>query len=390
MEKLWNSNYTKVWMANFMIFFSYNVITPLLPLYLSETFGANKDTTGIVLSGYTLMALFSRPFSGYLVDSFPRRIVLLSCYFLFFAFFAGYLVAGSLTLFAIVRTLHGAPMGSTTVANSTVAIDVLHPTRRSEGIGYYGLSNNLATSISPTIGILIYDHFHSYKLIFAVALTCSFLGFIINSTVKFKDKEVVPNKEPISLDRFFLVKGWRLGVAMAALAFSYGVIATYLASYGKEVLGITTGTGYWFFVLSCGLMLSRLIGARSLRKGKALENACGGMLLSVFGYFLFAALHNNIGYYGSAIIVGLGNGHMWPAFQTMFINLAPNNKRGTANSTQLTMWDTGIGIGIVAGGFILEHQGYDTAFWAAWIVNVFGVIFFFACVKQHFLLNKLR
>lgn len=390
MEKLWNGNYIKVWLANFMIFFSFMVVTPLLPLYLGETFGADKDTIGIVLSGYTLMALASRPFSGYLVDSFPRRVVLLTSYFCFFAIFAGYIVAGSLTLFAIIRTIHGAPMGSVTVANSTVAIDVLHPTRRSEGIGYYGLSNNLATSIAPTIGIIIYEYVHDYNVIFCLALGCSFLGLLINSTIKFRDKEIIPNKEPISLDRFFLVKGWRLGVSMAALAFSYGVISTYLAVYGKEELGITTGTGLYFAVLSVGLMTSRLIGARSLRKGKALENASGGMLLSVFGYLLFAAVHNNIGYYGSALIIGLGNGHMWPAFQTMFINYAPNNKRGTANSTQLTMWDTGIGLGIIAGGFLVEHINYNAAFWAAWIVNAFGVIFFFACVRQHFLLNKLR
>ncbi len=390
MEKLWNGNYIKVWSANFMIFFSFMVVTPLLPLYLGETFGADKDTIGIVLSGYTLMALLSRPFSGYLVDSFPRRIVLITCYFFFFAIFAGYLIAGSLTLFAIVRTIHGAPMGSTTVANSTVAIDVLPSSRRSEGIGYYGLSNNLATSIAPTIGLLIYDYTHSYNLIFVVALVCSFLGLIIDSTVKFKDREIVPNKEPISLDRFFLVKGWRLGISMAALAFSYGVISTYLAVYGKEELGITTGTGMYFAVLSVGLMMSRIVGARSLRKGRALENASGGMLLSVFGYLLFAAVHNNFGYYGSALIIGLGNGHMWPAFQTMFINYAPNNKRGTANSTQLTMWDTGIGLGIVAGGFLLEHMGYDAAFWAAWVVNALGVIFFFTCVRQHFLRYRLR
>ena len=56
-EKLWNSNYLKVWCANFMIFFSFMLLTPLLPLYLSETFGADKQMIGIVLSGYTLTAL---------------------------------------------------------------------------------------------------------------------------------------------------------------------------------------------------------------------------------------------------------------------------------------------------------------------------------------------
>lgn len=390
MEKLWNSNYTKVWTANFMIFFSFMLITPLLPLYLSETYQADKDTIGFVLSGYTLTALMARPLAGYLVDSYPRRIVLLTCYFLFFAMFAGYLIAGTMTLFAIVRTLHGAPMGSVTVANSTSAIDVLHPTRRAEGIGYYGLSNNLATSIAPTVGLLVYDYVGNYDILFVLCLCAACTGFIINSTVKFPTKEIVPNKDPLSLDRFFLLKGWSEGIVMVCIGLSYGVLSTYLAIYGKEELGMTTGTGAWFAVLSGGLILSRLIGARSLRKGKVVENVTHGILISVFGYLLFAALHNPIGYYGAAIIIGLGNGHIWPGMQTMFINLAPNNKRGTANSSQLTCWDIGMGLGVMLGGMFAHHFGYGSAFWFAFAVNVFGVLFFFAYVRNHFINNRLR
>ena len=63
-ERLWNSNYLKVWTANFMIFFSFMLLTPLLPSYLSDTFGADKQTIGIVLSGYTLTALLIRALSG--------------------------------------------------------------------------------------------------------------------------------------------------------------------------------------------------------------------------------------------------------------------------------------------------------------------------------------
>lgn len=145
--RLWNANYVKVWLANFAIFFSFMLLTPLLPIYLSETFGADKHLIGVVLSGYTVMALIARVFSGYIVDTFPRKVVLIACFTLFFLFFAGYIVAGSLLLFGIVRTLHGTPFGGVTVANSTVAIDVLHPQRRAEGIGYYGLSNNIASAI---------------------------------------------------------------------------------------------------------------------------------------------------------------------------------------------------------------------------------------------------
>ena len=105
----------------------------------------------IVLSGYTVAALVFRPFSGYVVDSFSRKKVLMVCFAVFFVFFFGYIAAGTLLMFAIVRTLHGAPFGAVTVANSTVAIDVLPASRRNEGIGYYGLSNNLAMAVAPPL-----------------------------------------------------------------------------------------------------------------------------------------------------------------------------------------------------------------------------------------------
>lgn len=391
MDRLWNHNYIKVWSANFMIFFSFMIVTPLLPLYLSEEFGADKDTIGLVLSGYTLAALIVRPFSGYLVDSFPRKVVLLISYFLFFAMFAGYIVAGTLTFFAVIRTLHGGPMGAVTVANSTCAIDVLPPSRRAEGIGYYGLSNNLATSIAPTVGLLIYDYFTGgYHIIFTVALAVAGIGLFINSMVHFPEKEIVRNREPLSLDRFFLVKGWRESVVVICFAFSYGVLATYLAIYGKEELGMTAGSGLWFLILSIGLILSRLVGARSLRQGKVTENASRGIVLSLFGYLAFAAVHNAWGYYGAALIIGLGNGHLWPAMQTMFVNLAHSNQRGTANSTMLTSWDAGMGLGVIGGGCLAEYMSYSSAFWAAWIVNLCAVLLFFSFVRSHFLKNKLR
>ena len=94
-DVLWNANYNKVMTANFTLFFAFYLLTPLLPLYLSETFHATKDLIGIVLSGYTVTALLFRPFSGYVIDSFPRKKVLMVCFFLFFllsSFFFGFLL----------------------------------------------------------------------------------------------------------------------------------------------------------------------------------------------------------------------------------------------------------------------------------------------------------
>jgi MFS family permease len=351
---------------------------------------------GLVLSGYTITALVIRPFSGYMVDSFPRKIVLMVSFGAFAIFFAGYLAASTLLLFTIVRTLHGGPFGTLTTANATVAIDVLPSSRRTEGIGYYGLSNNLAMALAPTIGIYVYQLTHSFEFLFWIALIVACAGWLVDATVTLPSKEIVRNKSKLSLDRFFLVRGWLLGLNMVAFGFSFGVLSNYLAIYGKEVMGITGGTGTYFLLCSVGLIASRLQGSKALRQGRVTYNAGSGMVISLIGYTIFIAFSTlgdslmYIGYYGSALLIGLGNGHMWPAFQNMTINVAHNNQRGTANSTILISWDIGMGLGILLGGVIAEFLGYGSAFWTVVIVNAAGVLTFFLATKAFFLRRNLN
>ena len=345
---------------------------------------------GLVLSGYTITALVIRPFSGYMVDSFPRKTVLMIAFGAFAIFFAGYLAASTLLLFTIVRTLHGGPFGTLTTANATVAIDVLPSSRRTEGIGYYGLSNNLAMALAPTIGIWIFQLTKSFEFLFWLALVVACAGWLVDATVKLPSKEIIRNKTKLSLDRFFLLRGWLLGLNMVAFGFSFGVLSNYLAIYGKEVMGITGGTGTYFLLCSIGLMASRLQGSKALRQGRVTYNAGSGMVISLVGYTLFILVPNDVGYYGSALLIGLGNGHMWPAFQNMTINVAQNNQRGTANSTILISWDIGMGLGILLGGVIAEYFGYGAAFWTVVAVNATGVLTFFAATKTFFLNRNLN
>ena len=411
MDRLWNRNYIKVMTANFALFFAFYLLTPLLPLYLYETFGATKDVIGLVLSGYTILALLFRPFSGFIVDSFPRKTVLLISFSAFAIFFAGYLAASSLLLFTIVRTLHGGPFGAVTVANSTVAIDVLPSSRRNEGIGYYGLSNNLAMAISPTFAIFVYSETHNFQLLFWLAFAIATFGLLVDSTItlhKPHPSSLIPHPSSlshppsISLDRFFLKSGWLIGVNMVFFGFCFGVLSNYLAIYGKQVLHMTGGTGAWFMLCSIGLILSRLQGGKALREGKLTQNAAEGMVISLIGYTLFILMptlssflipHSSflisIGYYGSALLIGLGNGHLWPAFQNMMISVARHNERGTANSTILVSWDLGMGLGILIGGVLAELISYSFAFWTVAIINLAGVTLYFVRTRQFYFTHLL-
>lgn len=388
-EKLWNANYIKVMTTNFLLYFAFYLLTPLLPLYLSETFGATKDTIGIVLSGYTVAALIVRPFCGYVVDSFSRKKVLMLCLSGFAVFFAGYIAAGTILMFAICRTLHGGPFGAVTVANSTCAIDVLPSSRRNEGIGLYGLSNNFAMAIAPSIGIYLHNMVDSYMILFWIAFVVAISAVLIAWTIRLPEKDIIRNKEKLSLDRFFLTRAWLLAINIAMFGFCWGVLSNYLAIYSKEVLSITGGTGTYFALLSMGLFSSRLQGRKALSQGKLTQNAAEGMLISLVGFTLFVAIPHPVAYYLSAILIGLGNGHLYPAFLNMFVHVARHDQRGTANSSILTGWDLGFGIGCLLGGIVAEHFGYTATFWMVTAENAVSVILFFLASRQFFERRKI-
>ena len=388
-ERLWNREYLKVMGCNFLLFFAFYLLTPLLPLYLDAQFSADKDLIGLVLSGYVVATLLIRPFSGFVVDTFDRKRVLTLCFFFFFLCFAGYVGAGTLLMFAIVRTLHGIPYGATTVANSTAAIDVLPSSRRNEGIGYYGLSNNVAMAVAPSAGIYIYHATDNFPLLFWISLILALLGVLLTTTIRFPQRAKIEGKPKLSLDHFFLGRAWLLAVNIAFFGLCWGVMSNYVAIYGQEELSITDGTGLFFTLLSAGLVISRLFGAKSLRAGRMTLNAGFGVIVSLVGYSLFAFVAQPWAYYASAFLIGIGNGQMYPAFLNMFIKVARHDQRGTANSSILISWDLGMGIGILIGGVIAEKIGFAEAFRFVAAMQGAGALLFLTATARFFRRRRL-
>ena len=130
-DRLVTPGYCFILAANFLLYFGFWLLIPVLPFYLSEVFNAGNSTIGIILSCYTVAALCIRPFSGYFLDSFARKPLYLLAYFIFMTMFAGYIIAGSLTLFILFRIIHGVSFGMVTVGGNTVVIDIMPSSRRS-------------------------------------------------------------------------------------------------------------------------------------------------------------------------------------------------------------------------------------------------------------------
>ncbi|MBQ8241860.1 MAG: MFS transporter [Bacteroidaceae bacterium] len=396
-DKLVTPSYLLIIAANFLQFFGFWLLIPILPFYLQEIFGADKTSIGAILSCYTIAALCIRPFSGYLLDSFARKPLYLLAYFLFTAMFGGYLLAGTLTLFIIFRIVHGLSFGMVTVSGNTIVIDIMPSSRRGEGLGYYGLANNMAMSIGPMTGLFMHDAGVGYTLIFGSSLLAGIIGLTCAWLVKTPYKPSV-KREPISLDRFILLKGIPAGISLLLLSIPYGMTTNYVAMFAKQI-GITTPTGYFFTLMAIGMAVARLFSGKWVDKGKITQVIGGGLYLVCFCFFGLSSCGwlvqwslsaTTLFFFLISLLLGIGFGTMFPAYNTLFVNLAPNNQRGTATSTYLTSWDVGIGIGMVVGGYIAEISTFKMAYLCGAILTVVSFFYFRIKVSPHFHRNKLR
>lgn len=396
-DKLITKNYIEILAANFLLFFGFWLLMPVLPFYLAEVFDANKTTIGAVLSCYTIAALCIRPFSGYLLDTFARKPLYLLAYFTFTAIFGGYLIAGTLTLFILFRIIHGVSFGMVTVSGNTIVIDIMPSSRRGEGLGYYGLANNIAMSIGPMTGLFLHDAGADYTLIFCCSLGSCLIGFLCASLVKTTYKPPV-KREPISLDRFILLKGIPAGFSLLLLSIPYGMTTNYVAMYAKQI-GIQSSTGFFFTFMALGMAVSRLFSGRLVDRGMVTQVIEAGLYLVCFCFFglsscgwltTWSPQWTTYFLFTIALLLGIGFGTMFPAYNTLFVNLAPNNQRGTATSTYLTSWDVGIGAGMLLGGYIAEIATFKMAYLFGAALTVISLFYFRSKVAPHFHRHKLR
>lgn len=396
-DRLWTRDYIFVCISAFMMSFSFFILVPTLPLYLKDTFGISQALVGVVLSCYVIAVLSVRPLAGFVADTLPRKSVYLASYALFVSSFLGYFfITQTLALFILLRIFHGFSFGMLTTAGNTLVIDVMPSSRRGEGLGYYGVTNNLAMAFGPMAGLFVIAS-GNYTLLFLTSLVTGSVGLILASLVRAPRKILEKTEFKLSADRFFLKEGLRACFAFFLLAMPYGMTTSYMALYAREV-GITHNAGLFFTVMAAGLISSRLHSGKRVDRGFVTETirlgiciafigAVGEALLSSVASWSISAAY--VTYFLTAFLFGYGYGTMFPAYNTLFINLAPNSRRATANATYLTGWDVGIGGGMLVGGMISE-SGYLYCYVLGAVFVVIALLFFVRYVTPHFHAHRLR
>jgi MFS family permease len=372
-EKIWHRDFVFLILSNFLMYITYYAILSALPIYLVRDLHASKMQVGVVVGVYTVASVLVRPFSGFALDKFGRRTVFLSALVIYTLLFAGYLIAITIVSLICLRFAQGLTWGFTTVSGSTIAVDNIPVTKRGQGIGYFSLSTTLGMSVGPVIGLFI-CHQWGYTAMFitgcAISISSLACAYMVHLRKRFLVRKRIHLKWNSLFEKSSILPSLNVFITMIA----YGGLVSFIALYGREI-GIQNSSLY-FLVFSIGIAAARLTAGKEFDRNGPGKIITLCLILLIIGFPLLALAKNAVLFYTSAIIIGFGNGVIFPTFQSMVNNLADSLHRGVANSTLYTAVDLGMGLGMIMAGLIAQNISISAIFWMNSLVCLAGLIFF--------------
>lgn len=380
-ERIWSRNFIFLILSNFLMYITYYAILSALPLYLVNDLQASEMQVGFVVGVYTIASVLVRPFSGFALDRFGRRLVFLIALLVYSFLFVGYLVALSISALLMLRFAQGLTWGFTTVAGSTVAADIVPVSKRGQGIGYFALSTTVGMSVGPLIGLFICQQWN-FVAMFIVACIFSLASLACASAIHMRKRFVVGKRMNFEWNALFDKNSVRPSANVFITMIAYGGLLSFIALYGQE-LGVKNASLY-FLILSVGIAIARLTSGKEFDRNGPRRIITVCLVLLIVGFPVLALAKNAVLYFISAIIIGFGNGVIFPTFQSMVNNLADSSHRGAANSTLYTAVDLGIGLGMVMAGFIAQKVSLSAIFWISTLVCVAGILFFRFVVLEYY------
>jgi len=357
-EKIWTRDFVFICLANFFVFLGFQMTMPTIPLFVKEL-GGSDQLVGMVVGIFTFSALLFRPFAGHMLESKGRGFVYMLGLLIFVLSIGAYGLIASILLLFIIRVIQGIGWGFSTTAGGTIATDVIPPRRRGEGMGYFGLSGNIALAFGPALGLSLVGTI-SFSQLFFICAVLGLIAFILSSRIHYKKVDQSSNKSTTVKFDIFEKTAIQPSVLLFFITVTFGGIATFLPLHAieKNVEGIQL----YFLVYAIFLMISRTFAGKIYDKRGHLYVFVPGTLLVFGAMLLLAWLPSTTVLLIGAALYGLGFGSVQPALQAWSVENADNNRKGMANATFFSFFDLGIGVGAIVFGQFAYYLGYASIY----------------------------
>jgi MFS family permease len=357
---------------NFVVFLSAFQLFPTAPFRIRDL-GGSSVAAGLFLGFLTYSSASSGPVTGGIVDRVGKRRVLLVASAAITALALIYAVLPRYEGMLALVVVHGLFWSGLLVAASSYVTDIVPAARRAEGMSYWGMSTIFAVSMAPAIGLWVYEH-GGWRLLCLEAAGLGLLMFGIAWVLLPKD---APHGREGEAWHWASLVEWKvlaLSATMFLYAFGYGGITSFVAMY-SEASGVSPASLY-FTVFSIAILATRPPIARLGDRVGHVKVLIPCLALVTLGFALLAVGGSRAMFVLSALIFGTGFGSAYPLFLGHVMHHVAPARRGAAFGSIIAAFDTGLGTGSIAIGWIVQHYGFRAAYGAAAALACLSVPYF--------------
>ncbi len=366
---LFTRDFLLLCVSSFLFSSSMFLLFAVLPLFVVQELKGAQSQVGLIMGAFAVSSVLSRPGSGRMVDLWSRKAGLSLGALIYCVAPALYTQVGSVPMMLGLRFFHGIGIAAYTTSGSVMAADICPPTRRGEGMGYYGMSMNLAMTIGPALGAALIGVIGFQGLFWlsaSLALSSLLLVQFISEPIRPHAYASAGMKRPPLFSRAALFPGF---IAMC-MTMTFGTVVSFLPLFVRDhELG---NPGWFFTVYAIVVVASRpFAGQWSDRFGR-MAVIIPGMVLLAMAMTSLAYATTQWGLLGSAVLQGLGFGCVHPAIMAWVVDRSTAHDRGPALATLMGAFDVGVGLSAIGLGIVLQHTSFTVLYLCAAGIALFG------------------
>ena len=347
---LWHADFWILAIANLLITMSVYMLIPILPIWMLGTAGLSQQAAGTVMGVYGIGLFLLGGFCNWLVQRYRRnRVCLWAIALVFLSLLGCWLVERELQqswlqyrLLLFLRIVLGAAFGLVQmILSSTLIIDKSESFQRTEANHASAWFGRFALSLGPMLGIVFART--SFSPLFASA-ALALVAYLLLATVKFPFRTPDDGVKKISGDRFFLPDAKWLFLNLFLICLSVGILMS------------TQFTAMFYAMVMVGFAIALLAERFAFVDADLKSQVVAGSILIAAALMMILTRKQMVVNYISPVFVGLGIGLIGSRFLLFFIKLSKHCQRGTAVSTYMLGWESGLAAGLFVGYFFFAED----------------------------------
>jgi len=365
-KTIWNYMFISIFFANMALNMGQQMSNSLLSLY-AKSMNAPANQIGQLMSMFAVTALIFRFVSGPAMNSFARKkLVAMAMGFMAFAYLGfsfAPVIAAAIGVDAIVvlkmfRLLQGIGNAFGNSCCLTMVADLLPKEKFTTGMGYYACAQVVSQAIGPTIGILLRDAV-GYNMTYIINFCVMCCAIMASLFVKEAPRAKVPFK--MTFHNMIATEALIPSFINFLVNIGFTSINSFMLVYAEE-RGIS-GASLFFTVYAITLLITRPMVGKLTDKYGFVKVGIPSLFMTAVSLVMIGCSKSIIFLLLAALVNAFGYGAVQPMLQSLCMKSVPDERRGSASSTNYISMDLATIIGPWVCGIVAARAGYTPLMW---------------------------